>query len=347
MVRINILEKKRTKTQNISISPYLKNRIKEYIKKKRETNPEDEIYSSISSFYNYVLYNILEILDSGKNLKDLENLPDFDILNFYDKNTFRAFIPFYENVVKLNKYYKGGIEDLFSSIYQFYDRFREEYSFTLADVKKVYDRFEKYLKVNKLTRAMTAEIINDEFHFMYEGYYANIHHEHLKAIIALMSLFGLKVKDYIYDKNYARLIFVETPIFNEKKKTLQDKNVLIEKNLDFFLNEARLINDESIHLWIRMAEIYNNIITFKDKNLAIIWINSVIDDLTERKNQYNFKLSLLKIFKHLHWIEIKDSYKLLFTIELTESYKEEREMLVKILSDHGRIEKKKLNYQFK
>ena len=93
------LSKKKTAQQTISISPALKDWIERYVRVNHQSNPKDERYRSISSFYTFVMEKVMDILTKGKTLEDFDAFADSEVKDAFDKITFRATIPYYEKAV--------------------------------------------------------------------------------------------------------------------------------------------------------------------------------------------------------------------------------------------------------
>ena len=70
------LSNKKTAQQTISISPALKDWISRYVHVKHGKNPDDGRYRSVSSFYNYIMENVLNLFKKGKTLDDFKRIEE-------------------------------------------------------------------------------------------------------------------------------------------------------------------------------------------------------------------------------------------------------------------------------
>jgi len=164
MIGGRYLSRKKTDSQNISISPYLKDWVKRFIRSQSAKNPNDDRYKSVSAFYNYVMESVLKILESGKTLNDFDNYVDKEIEDFYDKMTFKAVIPFYEQSIKMNKYNYQDQEMLIPLVLKFRDFVLSEHDeYDDEILKNSWERFIKFILANNLTKVISLEISGDKY----------------------------------------------------------------------------------------------------------------------------------------------------------------------------------------
>lgn len=64
------LSNKRTAIQTISLSPALKDWVERYVHVNQNRNPEDVRFKSVSSFYAYIIENLMLSFQKGKSLND-------------------------------------------------------------------------------------------------------------------------------------------------------------------------------------------------------------------------------------------------------------------------------------
>ncbi len=120
------LSKKKITQQTISTSPAIKEWVKRYVNVKRMKNPNDERYKSISSFYNYIMENLLKFFEEGKTIDDLKRVEDKKIKEFFDRFTFKAIIPLYEMAIEPNKYTHFSFEFSTRFLLMYLDLFKNE-----------------------------------------------------------------------------------------------------------------------------------------------------------------------------------------------------------------------------
>ncbi len=304
MVSRRNLSKKKISSQNISVSPYLRDWVERYVKMEQKKNPNDKRVKSISSFYNYVMESVLKIFEKGKTLDDLGRFVDKKVQDFYDKITFRALIPYYEQIIKINKYEPiefDSLIDLFLKYRSFIiDKNEPSDEIALNMIK----RFKNFMLVNKSTKDFKIDIINNSYIIEYSGHYPNIHYDHSKWIAGLAGLLGLKIKNFIISKNFLRLDLEKTSLFKTRDLEIERRRELFYYNVNKFTNWYRVIDDKTQHLWLKMSKNDDIIINFKDVASGHEFINSIIGDLVEYAKKENLVLDILKLFRHFRWIDI-------------------------------------------
>ncbi|MHA1147984.1 MAG: hypothetical protein ACTSR8_07030 [Promethearchaeota archaeon] len=98
------LSEKKTKSQNVSMSPALKDWLNRYTNKMKSKFPDNPNYKSVSSFICSVLDKVLTIFEHGKTLDDFNRLIDSEMKEYYDRYSGNVFIPFLEPAVVMNTY---------------------------------------------------------------------------------------------------------------------------------------------------------------------------------------------------------------------------------------------------
>lgn len=326
------LSRKKTSSQNISISPYLRDWVERYVKMEQKKNPNDKRVKSMSSFYNYVMESVLKIFEKGKTLDDLERFVDKKVQNFYDKITFRALIPYYEQIIKINKYQPIEFDcliDLFLK-YRSFLIGKNEPSDEIA--LNMIERFKNFMLANKLTKDFKIDIINNSYIIEYSGYYPNIHYDHSKWIAGLAGLLGLKIKNLIISNNFLRLDLEKTSLFKIRDLEIERRKEIFYYNVNEFTNWYRVIDDKTQHLWLKMSNNKDIIINFKDVTNGLEFINSIIRNLGEYAKTENLVLDILKLFRHFRWIDIENFEKPSFRFCVEDKYHHIiREMVFNIL----------------
>ncbi len=341
---------KKITRQTISISPALKDWITRHVNKKAKMQPNDERYKSVSAFYNYVLENVMNLLESGKTLDDLKNYADGTMVTFYDKYSFRATIPYYEVAVQPNKYdisFYDNMTDFFLALKEFYIQIPRD----VDDLMLKHERFRNYAISNKLTKEYNFEEIErgipSKFKLEYIGTYQNLHFENCKMIAAIYGYVGLKITDCLYNEKskYCRYYFEDTDLAYQSEIATSERLKLIQHNLSFFVNHERIINDEKeYHLWMKLAEDKECVVKFNIDKTRDYWIDMFLKDIEKFGKKENFLLNILKIFEKLHWISIENDEELIFNINLSNEHsKEEIDYLKEFLSQYAELQHLKEN----
>ena len=350
MISSRNLSKKKTETQNISISPYLKDWIKRYVIAEAKKNPEDKRFKSISAYYNFVMEKTMEIFKSGRSLDDLETFVDSKVSDFYESHTFKAFIPLIEQAVELNKYDFSNLDFLMDSYKKYREFIIRESKLKESDLLVLAKRFHTFLIRNNLVSKFNVKYEDGKFIIEYNGHYSNIHYGQTKGLIIGASIMGLKlVNSDVFEgleEKEAKLIFEPTPLFTTKDINKKDMRNLVHENMEKFINYYNMINDKTQHLWIYLSKNKDIIVNFKNEVSALEWINSFIDNLRQFATKKDLKLSVLKLFEHFHWITIKDEQKFAFGFDLSDNLKE-KSITEKILKGIGNLEKRNEIYYLK
>ncbi len=352
-----ILSKKKITQQTISISPLLKEKIENCIKKFNKENPKDPRFKSVSAFYNSVMEKTMEIFAKGKTLEDLDEFVDVEIQSFFDKISFQGMIPYYENAVKPNRYSNLTLDNT----PQFFFALRKLYT-SMWDprdtktIKNVFDRIRKYLLSNNLTKEYNIDIFTGKSNedmkavFEYVGIYKNLFNEFCKYSAAFFGLLGNKVSDFLYSEKdlYYRLDLEATDLFFRDDLAKKDRIKLMDHNLSYLINYLRIINDKDFYLWIRMAEDKETFISFKNKKALEDWFALVYEDIKKFGESENELLNLLKFFNKLHWIEIESEDGLTFVFTLSKLKNSiERELFLETISNYSIISEDNEVFQLK
>jgi len=343
---------------SISISSNLREKIEDYVKKQANKFPNDERYKNKSIFLNYILERVMQIISSGKTLDDLEDLqkmPDSEVKSFFDDITFQAVTEFYESAVKMNRY--TPIELLKNPmLFLGYRELLNKGKFSLEEFKRFAERIKNFILKNKLTKDFNLNTYGGKNlkkikgNVEYSGTFKNLHYENCKGLAVVLGVMGLKVTNFLYSEKelYARFDFVGTKFFGEYSFDASNVTKLVEENLEYLDNYARVVNDEDYYLWMKLANYEEYYITFYDDFLFEKWIEEVIHHFDNYLEDQDFNLKLLKFFESIHWIKLVNDQDKIFSINLSKS-KNEREFnfLMQKLNQYGTLIHKGKNYIFK
>lgn len=347
MTSKKFLSNKKTANQSISISPALKDWIERYINVERKKHPDDSRFKSISSFYNYIMEKCMEILDKGKNLDDFERFVDSSTKSFFDALTFRAVIPFHEELVRTHKY----TDITFKQLTRFLFAMRKLYLDGIEpyDYKTLVERFEVFKKFyleNKIAKEMRLELFTNgnpkypKVVFECVGNYQNLFWENCKLNAAIFGIIGAKITDIIYsDKDlYCRFNIDATDLIFRKDVTKKERIKLVQDNVNLLINLKHVINDEDFYFWMKLAEDKGVFVNFNNEKVKNRWIELVINELKKFDDKDQFLLDFLKIFDRLHWIEIDSEDQLRFVIRLSEEkFKNEIDMFLDLASKYSKV----------
>lgn len=333
-------KKSKTSQTTISTSPALKDWISRFVNVQQGKHPNDKRYKSVSAFYNFVMESVLNILEKGKTLEDFKRLVDGDVMNFYENLTFKALLPFYESSVELNKYVDKDLDLIFKLALRYRSFVIEKGSFENDNnLINILERFKNFLFSNKITKFFNFEIIDNRIIIEYSAHYPNIHFNYAKIFMALTSVMGLRVRKIFYDKNdnYIKIDTEKTDLYLDKKLRIKERKALLKQNIAFILNDFYILSDKPQHLWIKLSENINTIISFKDIKTGIETINNMIKNIQKHLNRKELQQAILKIFKDFHWIIIVDENNLSFQILLNEENSKEREIMNKIITKYSNM----------
>ncbi|MFX0140972.1 MAG: hypothetical protein ACFFDN_45455 [Candidatus Hodarchaeota archaeon] len=341
------LSKKKITQQTISISPALKNKIEGYVNENYKQHPEDKRFKSISAFYNYVLDKTMNIFEKGKTLDDLEAFVDTEIKDFFNKISFNALIPYYENAIKTNRYTSPTLEKntfFYFTLRRLYMSRIDPYDIT--SIKAIFNRVRNYIFSNNISKEFRLDLFTGTGSkdlsgtFEHAGLYKNLCYENYKFSAALFGLLGSKITDFLYSRkdDYCRFDLKATDLFFRKDIAKKERIKLMNHNLSFFINYNRIINDKDYYLWMKLAEDKRIIVTFNNEETKQEWVKLIENEIEKFGEKEEFHFNILKFFEKLHWIEIESEADLIFQIRLSESkFQNEREYLLEFLSRKSKI----------
>ncbi len=341
------LSKKKITQQTISITPNLKERIDNYVIENQEKHPDDKRFKSVSAFYNHVLNKTLDCFEKGKNLDDFENYVDSEFRNFFDRISFKATIPYYEEAIKTNKYINPTLEKIpsfFLTIRRFYMKMME--SRDIFSIQNTVSRIKNYLVSNNLTKEFKIDLFTGKSPtdlsgvFEYSGIYKNLSYDTCKYTSAFFGILGIRVNNIVYSEKdcYYRFDLKATDLFFRDDLVKSERIMLMNENISHFINYCRILNDKDYYLWMKMAEDKNIILCFNNDETQNRWMNLIENEIRKFSDKDDNRLQILKIFEKLHWIDIENEDELFFYIRLSDSkYQYEKEYLMKILSKNSQI----------
>ncbi|MBD3197138.1 MAG: hypothetical protein GF317_18935, partial [Candidatus Lokiarchaeota archaeon] len=333
----------------ISISNALKEWIERYIRVKQREEPTKEIYKNRSIFLNYVLENVMKLMEKGRSIEEFTNVPDKDIIDFYEPITFRGVIPVIENALRTSRYTKINIEKtphLFLGFYNLIMKDIDPYDYKALET--FVERAKIYLVANNTFKELNLEITNKskehEFkgYLEFIGYYKNLHYENIKVIAGIMGIIGLKAKSMIFSEKelYSRIDFISTELYYNKEIVFERRIELIKENFEVIINYDMFIFEDEMYLWMKLVKDNNFIITFQDENQFEQWFEQVSNDFIQYGHRDSFHLKILRIFEVLHWISIENRNRLRFSIRLDkEKNSDQITYLKNILNKYGELNK--------
>ncbi len=350
MINERYLSRKKTTSQNISISPHLKDLIERYIKNEREKNPNDSRFRSVSAFYRGVMKSLMALLTKGRSLDELERAVDPEVQNFYDKMTFKAIIQIFENSIEMNRYSHKDQDMLIPMAARFKDFISGETKQYDDDaLLNMWDRFKNFMFSNNITKDISLEIIDGKYIIEYSGYYSNLHQNYVKTLISVLSALGLSINGFFYYKNYVKLELKKQEWFGSSRVSNKKMKEQLRRNMKFFLNYYRIVLDESPHLWMRVSDTLSAVVGFRDVWSGISEIDTILKDIREfSADRDELKKCTLKLLEHFHWIMIDNIENLQFHFQITEEYNPtEMEIALDTLEKVGNVENKNGIYYFK
>ncbi|MFW9998955.1 MAG: hypothetical protein ACFE9Q_07535 [Candidatus Hodarchaeota archaeon] len=341
------LSNKRTTQQTISTSPAIKDWVKRYVNVKHTKNPNDERYKSISSFYNYIMENVLKFFEEGKTIDDLKRVEDKKIKEFFDRFTFKATIPLYEMAIEPNKYTHFTFEFNTRFLLMYLDFFRSEVKpHNFNDIKLFFEKIRTRYATTNISKDMKLQLFpvknkrSTKGTLEFIGKYKNLHFENCKFFAAVFGILGARVTDFIYSPAdyYCRLDLLETDLLFKKELAKKERLKLIKENVDFMVNYNRILDDNDKYLWMNLGEDNELFISFKTKIAFNKWIKTIERDLGKFGTQEDFLSKILQFFNKLHWIRIENIKNLSFRIDQAiEKSTEQKQMLIDYLSEHSVI----------
>ncbi|MHA1147986.1 MAG: hypothetical protein ACTSR8_07040 [Promethearchaeota archaeon] len=358
MAKKNYLSNKKTTSQNISMSPALKDWLKRYVKRMIEIHPDKEEFRSISAFVANTIERLLDIFTNYNiTLEELitkvePNLDD-SLNEFLKQFFYSAFIPLHDAVFKAHRYSKyemGTFSNYFTQLKKIY--LTKSISNSLKVLEEWYNRAESLFKSSKIVENSNLYLppTKEKFPkgiFEYRGKtYRNLHYENCKFNAALLGFFGIKIKNFTFNKEslYSRFELQATELFFSEKPKKKERQKLIDANLDFLTNMNEIVEDKDHYLWYQMANDKNVLIDFKDETAREKWIKKVENDLVRFGTMEELPIKMLKFFNQLHWIHLNES-SLSFQLNILETQSEKRlEYLLKYISKFFKIRKKEGTY---
>ncbi len=249
--------KKKTSQQTISLSPELKGRIEEYVMINHENNPDDKRFRSISAFYTSIMEKTLDCFDKGKTLDDFESFVDSEVKDFFEKLSFNALIPYYEEAIITNKYTDPTFEKIplfFLTLRRLYQSIMDPYD--IKTILELMSRLKNYLLSNNLTKEIRLDIFTGGSAtdltgiFEYVGIYKNLCFETCKYTAAIFGLLGVKITECLYSEKdlYYRFDLRATDLFFRKELAKKEIIKLMQHNISYLINYNEIINDLDYHL---------------------------------------------------------------------------------------------------
>ncbi|TFF85528.1 MAG: hypothetical protein EU517_01515 [Promethearchaeota archaeon] len=350
------LSKKKTAQQTISISPALKDWIERYVSVNKRNYSKDERFKSISSFYTYVMEKCMKILSLGKTLDDFQMFVDHQTETFFDKLTFRAFIPLHEESVRTHRYTNLSLKDFTRFLFVLRNRYLdgvEPYDF--AEIEKRFAILRNFYIENKIVKDIRLEILSDDKRypkaiFYWTGNYRNLFWENSKMNAAVFGIIGVKITKITYTvKNlYCRFNLRATDLVFSKEKPRKLRKKLLElakHNVNVLLRSQKIVNDKDFYLWMQISEEEGAYIKFHDQKARNKSIKEYVDNFKNLSEPKEFVSDLLNYFNKLHWIDIDDKDPNSFTIRLSEeSDDEEITYMLDIISNYSDIVNAKGRY---
>ena len=350
------LSEKKTAQQTISISPALKDWIERYVSVNKKKTPKDERFKSISSFYTYIMEKSMEILNHGKNLEDFEMFVDHQTESFFDKLTFRAFIPLHEECVRTHRYTNLTLKDFTRFLFLLRNRYLdgvEPYDFD--EIQKRFEILRHFYLENKIVKDIRLEIMtNDKKYpkaiFYWTGNYRNLFWENSKMNAAVFGIIGVKITKVIYTEKdlYCRFNLKVTDLVFTQEKPRKLRKQLLElanHNVNTLLKCQKIVSDNDFYQWMQIAEDKDVYIKFHNNKARNNYIRKNINDIESQSNSKEIISSLLNLFSKLHWIDIEDIESNSFKIRLSEkSDNEEITYMLEVLSNYSTIAKAEGKY---
>ena len=356
------LSNRKTSTQNISLSPALKEWIERYVRVMHKDNPEDDRFKSISAFYCYCMESLLNIFEKGKSIDDFDRLMDHETVDFYDRFTSNMLIPYIEPAVAMDKYYMlefRAITRYFITFLKLWKQNVDPYDPETSNI--MFERLKRRYLSSNLTKDMSIEINKKKGSKHYTGYiehigtYKNLHHLNCKMMCEVLGILGIKITDFFYSEKdmYYRIDCETTELFFsdeddiKERKDKKERIDILRYNVEFLINFQRIVNDKDYYLWSKMAEDNDVIINFNNQKARDKWFKNIEKDAQKYGMRENFHLTFLKFFDRMHWIRIINEQDLEFQFEITdEDFHAEKEFVLNTLSKHCReiVEEKGIYY---
>lgn len=213
----------------------------------------------------------------------------------------------------------------------------------------MFNRVKKRFLAAKVTKYMNLDFFveNGKIPFRgiveHTGHYKNCHHINCKMNAASFGFIGFKIINLQYSEEeiYYRMELIPTDLFFSPKLEIKRRQALSRHNIEYVINYNRVLDDTNNHLWIKMADDEDVIISFKNENSRDKWIETIENDLRKFGTQEDLLPKLLKYFNHLHWIRFENEKDLSFKINISEEKNvQEREFLLNYISKYSKIYEK-------
>ena len=188
--------------------------------------PNDERYKSVSSFYNYIIENMLKLFEGGKTIDDFKRVENKRIKDFYDKFTFKATIPLYEMVIESNKYTHFSFEFNTRFLLMYRDFFNSEVRpNNFEDVNLFFEKIRTRYATTTVSKDMRLELFPGKNKqpargiLEFIGKFKNLHFENCKFFAAVFGILGARLTDFFYSPTdyYCRLDLIETDLLFKKE----------------------------------------------------------------------------------------------------------------------------------
>lgn len=322
MTRKKHLSEKVTSTQNIALSPALKEYLNRYVRVQHEKFPKKEEYSKFSAFCRHVLENVLDMFERGKSFADFDRLVDKDVDELFEGMTFNATIPFYEIFLETNRYtYKEWSRwaHFFLILKKFYNKNLQPRN--AKSLKITFERMKKYWVSNKIIKDARLELQNTQGskHFdaimEFIGKYRNLHYENCKLNAIIFGIIGIKVTNFFYSPTdlYARYDLTSTELFFSSEFDMKELENLVSQNINHLINFSYILDENhSFYLWMKLAQDKDVMLDFKDERTLQKWISTIETQILEYSSQQALPSKMAKFFEHSHWLTILNDAPLRF-----------------------------------
>ncbi len=350
------MSSRKTSQQTISISAKLKGRIEEYVTINHENYPNDKRFRSVSSFYTSVMEKTLDCFDKGKTLDDFDRFVDGEVKDFFEKISFNALIPYYEDAILPNKYTNPAFEKIplfFLTLRRLYMSIMNPHS--IKTIHELMSRLRNYLLSNKLTKEIRLDVFTGGSAtdltgiFEYVGIYKNLNFEICKYQAAIFGLLGVKITECLYSEKdlYCRFDLRATDLFFRKELAKKEVIKLVQHNVSYFVNYNEIVNDLDNYIFSKMADDKNIILIFNSEEEREDWINVIKKDLSKFAEEEDFPLKLLKFFEKIHWVDIEDDTIFQIRLKPKMKYQDEIDFLLDTLSEYSSITESNGKYYLK
>jgi hypothetical protein len=159
----------------------------------------------------------------------------------------------------------------------------------------------------------------------------------------------LKLIDAIIGRDYSKMEFEKTWLFRSSELQKKERKRLYQENMAKVINYNSIVNDKAHHLWIRLSDYENTVITFRNKSEGIKTVEEISQEII-RFSKYGYKRDILRLFEKLNWIKVTESLtkEIPFQFSISEQYHQmEREITLEILNSHGKIYQEDNTFYFK